>query len=218
MRKVIKKVVEPLVKKAFFKYYATSREYTYKNITVSVHPDVFPPHFTISTKILLDFLSRKDLKNKTLLELGCGSGIISLFCASKEAKVTASDINTIALKKLKEASKKHKLRVECINSDLFDAISQVYFDFIIINPPYYPKKPKNVKEMAWFCGEKFEYFDKLFKQLTSINCDNILMILSEDCNIKKIKQIASINELKFSLVLEKTVLLEKNYIYKIITK
>ena len=66
---------------------------------------MFPPHYTISTKILLDYISNLDLKNKTLLELGCGSGIISLFAASKGALVTASDINKKALKALENSAK-----------------------------------------------------------------------------------------------------------------
>ncbi|WP_237274900.1 methyltransferase [Tenacibaculum ovolyticum] len=216
MKRLIKKIIEPIFKKLFFKYYSKSRKYAYKGISVNIHPEVFPPHFTISTKILLDFLEGKDLKDKTLLELGCGSGIISLFCASKRAEVTASDINNIALKNLKEASIANGLPIEVIHSNLFDTISKTHFDYIIINPPYYPKTPKNIKEQAWFCGENFEYFERLFKQLaTEINFENIFMILSEDCNMLKIKNIALVNKLQLSCVLEKSVFLEKNFIYKI---
>ncbi|WP_163111277.1 methyltransferase, partial [Acinetobacter baumannii] len=67
------------------------------DITIKIHPDVFPPQLTFSTKILLDFVNEMNLDNKTFLELGCGSGIISLLAAKKKALVTASDINQTAL-------------------------------------------------------------------------------------------------------------------------
>ena len=192
------------------------RKYRYQNIEVIVYPEVFPPHFTISTKLLLDFINSIDLKGKNVLELGCGSGIISLLAASKGALVTASDINKTALEALKKASVKNALPVQIINSNLFDKLHEKHFDYIIINPPYYPKAPKNDKQHAWFCGENFEYFEKLFEQLPSyIEHSEVLMILSEDCDLEKISTIAQQYDLKFKKVLEKKVMTETNYIYKV---
>ncbi len=219
MRNFIKKITEPLLKKIFFKYYSKSRVYVYKGICVTVHPEVFPPHFTISTKIFLDFLSKQNLNGKSVLELGCGSGIISLLCASKGAIVTASDINKIALQKLKEASAANDLAVDVIYSNLFESISSTFFDYIIINPPYYPKTPKNTKEEAWFCGENFEYFENLFHQLsTKLQFKNTLMILSQDCDLKRIQTISSNYNLKMQLIVKKRKFFEENYIYTINVK
>ena len=217
MRKFIKKITHPFLKLGLRLYYWKPRTFCYNNICIKVHPDVFPPQLTFSTKILLDFVGDLNLKNKSLLELGCGSGIISLLAAKKEANVTASDINQTALAFLETNASKNNLIVKTVLSDLFQNIENPAFDFIIINPPYYPKKPKNVKEQAWFCGEKFEYFDKLFLQLpcnlsSETNC---FMILSQDCEIEKIKAIALKNTLAFELVLEKKELVETNYIFRI---
>ncbi|VXB18185.1 Methyltransferase [Flavobacterium sp. 9AF] len=216
MRKFIKKITHPFLKYALKVYYHKPRKYCYDSICVQVHPKVFPPHLTFSTKILLDFIQPLDLKDKTFLELGCGSGIIALIAAKKGALVTATDINQTALNYLDKNAKKNNLTVEITYSDLFDSITKHSFDYIIINPPYYPKKPKNIKENAWFCGENFEYFEKLFHQLRNRNnLQNIFMILSEDCDLKKIKSIASKNNFTFHLVESKTVFKEKNYIYLI---
>jgi release factor glutamine methyltransferase len=217
IRKFIKHITHPILKFLTENYFSKTRNYSYKGITVKVVPSVFPPHHTISTKILLDYISPLDLKNKTLLELGCGSGIISLFAASKGAIVTASDINPIALDALKIASKKNNASISILKSDLFDAIKSKSFDYIIINPPYYPKNPENIKEQAWFCGEDFEYFKKAFQQISKRNDTSVLMILSQDCNIEKINNIATAHNLKLTCVLEKKVLAEKNYIFKIET-
>ncbi|WP_044400360.1 methyltransferase [Lacinutrix sp. Hel_I_90] len=215
MLKKLKKIIFPLAKLVFNTYHLRERNYVYEDIEVAICAEVFPPHFTISTKILLDYLKPLNLKNKTFLELGCGSGIISLFAASKGAKVTASDINQIAIDALKEASLKNEIDLHVVYSDLFDNLEEQTFEYIIINPPYYPKAPKNDKERAWFCGEDFEYFKKLFAQLFEHLALNTWMILSEDCEIEHIKQLASKNGLAFKLMLQKSVVNEKNYIFSI---
>lgn len=84
MRSFIKKITHPFLKFGLKLYYFKPRKYCYETICVKVHSDVFPPHLTFSTKILLDFIKPLELKNKTFLELGCGSGIISLLAAKKE--------------------------------------------------------------------------------------------------------------------------------------
>ena len=215
MRRLLKKITHPFLKFLYKKHFSKPRKYTYDNIEVLVKPGVFPPNFTFSTKILLNFIKPLDLKGKTVLELGCGSGILSLFASSKGANVTASDINKVALTALDEASKKNNLEVSTIYSDLFSNIEKTSFDYIIINPPYYPKNAKNIKEKAWFCGENFEYFEKLFQQLLHRQDNNVFMILSEDCNIEKIKQIASKYKFILNCVFEKKVMVEKYFIFKI---
>ncbi|WP_298508344.1 methyltransferase [uncultured Kordia sp.] len=215
MVKKLKKHLFPIAKFFFDKYTLKKRKYTYEGITVKISAEVFPPHFTISTKILLEYIKPLNLTDTNFLELGCGSGIISLFAASKGANVTASDINQIAIKELKDASVKNEISLNVLYSDLFENLSDQQFDYIIINPPYYPKAPQNDKELAWFCGENFEYFEKLFAQLPNHLAPNTWMILSEDCEIDHIKQLATKNGLSFELILEKSVVKEKNYIFRI---
>tara|TARA_B110000240_G_scaffold196303_1_gene248142 strand:- start:3994 stop:4650 length:657 start_codon:yes stop_codon:yes gene_type:complete len=215
MVKKLKKIIFPIAKFAFDIYNLKQRNYTYNGIEVVISAEVFPPHFTISTKILLDYIKPLNITDKSFLELGCGSGVISLFAGSKGANVTASDINQIAIDMLKEASSKNKIPVNVVYSDLFESLSNQTFEYIIINPPYYPKAPQNDKECAWFCVEDFEYFKKLFAQLPKHIAPNTWMILSEDCEIEHIKKLAAKNGLSFALMLEKSVLKEKNYIFSI---
>ncbi|MEO5776428.1 MAG: methyltransferase [Flavobacterium sp.] len=216
MRQLLKKIALPFLKLGLRLYYWKPRTFCYDNICIKVHSEVFPPHLTFSTNILLAFVNKLDLQNKSFLELGCGSGIISLLAAKKGADVTASDVNQIALDFLETNASKNNLKLKIINSDLFDNIKNQTFDYIIINPPYYPKTPKNIKEHAWYCGENFDYFERLFVQLPNyLAISNCYMILSQDCDIEKIKAIALRNAMTFEVVLENTALVETNYIFKI---
>lgn len=217
MRNFIKKITHPFLKLGLKMYYFRPRKYCYGNICIKVHSDVFPPHLTLSTKILLDFIKPLDIKDKTFLELGCGSGIISLLASKKGAKVYSSDINKTAINFLDENAKENKLSITTIYSDLFDSIENIAFNYIIINPPYYPKHPKNIKEKAWFCGENFEYFEKLFSQLPQFlsNKTNCYIILSEDCDLEKIKTIALKNGMALDIIFKTIVFSEKNYIFKV---
>lgn len=217
MRALLKKITHPFLKFGLNWYYSKPRKYNYENSFVLVHPDVFPPQLTFSTKMLLDFIKPITLQNKSLLELGCGSGIISIYAANKGAIVTATDINVTALEYLKKSVEENKVALEVLESNLFEKLENKKFDYIIINPPYYPKNPKSVKEKAWFCGENFDYFEMLFMQLPKFLSDinQTYMILSEDCELEKIKAIALKNEIAFELILEKKVLAEKNYIFKL---
>lgn len=199
------------------KYFSKERNYSYKGYEFVVLPDVFQPYFTLSTKILLNFLGKKKLQNKSLLELGCGTGIISAYTALMGAKVASSDINPEALKNARINAAKHNIDTTIIHSDLFKDIESQIFNFIIINPPYYPKDAQNDKEKAWFCGANFEYFERLFNEIKPYQNEEseVYMILSIDCELEKIQSIGLKNQINMDEVLKIKKWGEWNYIYKL---
>ncbi len=219
MKQLLKKIIHPFFKTYYNWYQKKPRKYVYKKIYTIVQPTVFSPKNTVSTKVFLDYISTLDLKNKNVLELGCGSGIISIFCASKKAKVTASDINEVAISSLLSVGLEQGFVIDTIVSDLFQNINSKTYDYIFINPPYYPKKPKNIEEKAWFCGENFEYFHNLFSQLKENTLKNtkVLMILSDACDLLNIQKIAKNNNLLLEKLFTKKLSFEINYIFKIVT-
>ena len=220
MKPSLKKITSPFLQWWFKKYYSKPRSFSYQNIEITISSGVFPPQYTFSTKILLKYLQVLDLKGRTFLELGCGSGIISLLAAKKGAIVTATDINETALNQLEKSAIKNGLNLQIVKSDLFKNINEFHFDYIFINPPYYPKEPTSIEENAWFCGENFEYFVKLFQQLPKFveSKSEIIMILSKDCNIKKIQTIAQNNHLDLNLIKIEKSFWETNYLFKILGK
>ncbi len=210
------KFLHPILKKVAKIYLSKPRNYTYQGIIVKVLPGVFHPGLFFSTKVVIEFLEKLDLSGKKVLELGAGSGLVSIYCSQKGAKVTASDISPVAVEGLKVNTLNNDEQITIVLSDLFDKLNAGDFDIILINPPYYPKNPRSIEDQAWFCGEQFEYFQKLFQQLKTINTNcKAYMVLSEDCDLTKIMSIAERNGLTHKQVFSKKVNVEENYVFEI---
>ena len=134
--------------------------------------------------------------------------------------MTASDINPHAIQAIKESTLQNKLNISIIESDLFNNIKLQEFDYIIINPPYFPRDPVDYWEKAFYCGSNFEYFHQLFEQIIPYLSQNtkIIMILNEQCNIEAILDIASKYTLSLLLVESPIQSREKQYIFEIYKK
>ncbi|MCI4434353.1 MAG: methyltransferase [Thermoplasmata archaeon] len=85
------------------------------------------------TLLLLDNISPRG----KILEVGAGSGYISLELAKRGFDVTATDIDEDAISHMEYVSKMEKLNIRIVKSDLFENI-EGEFDTIIFNPPYLP--------------------------------------------------------------------------------
>src|SRR5258708_1974221 len=128
MGRSIKYIVDRLYRPLLVRYLSSTRTYSYKGIRLLVPPEVFHPGFFFSTRLLLRHISRQLLQGQSLLELGAGSGLISLFAAQKGAVVTAIDINPTAIEYLESNSSRNRLPIVIIRSDLFSQIPKQPFD------------------------------------------------------------------------------------------
>ena len=71
-----------------------------------------------------------------VLDLGCGSGVCSVFCAPKAREVIAVDISAAAVRNTEENCRKLGLgNVTALQSDMFSRV-EGKFDLILANPPY----------------------------------------------------------------------------------
>jgi release factor glutamine methyltransferase len=217
MRQTIKYLTTRLYKPLLVKYLSATRTYTYKGIRLVIPPAVFHPGFFFSTRLLLRYVDSLPLQNKSFLEPGAGSGLISLYAARKGAIVTATDINPVAISFLENNRRTNRLQIGIIQSDLFTKIPRQAFDIIAINPPYYKKQPRTVAEYAWYCGERGEYFEHLFKDLHNyIHAKSVvLMVLCDGCDIQMIKDIAAQYNFKLNCVQTKKNWVETNFIFQI---
>ena len=78
----------------------------------------------------------KDLGS--VLEIGCGSGIVSIHMAKNENTVTSVDINPKAVKATKFNAKQNSVNIEVIQGNMFEELQYRKFNSIVCNPPYLP--------------------------------------------------------------------------------
>lgn len=87
---------------------------------------------------LLFEVIEKQKKVENALDMGTGSGILSLELAKHAKNVIAVDINKEAIKEFNKIIKKNQIKkIKTINSDLFSKVTGK-FDLIVFNPPYIP--------------------------------------------------------------------------------
>ncbi len=199
-------------------YIRRERPYRYGGLQLQVPPGVFHPGIFFSTPILLDFLQKQVLKGQKILDLGTGSGVLALFAAKQQAQVTAVDLHPLAVETTRRNAVQNALELQTVESDLLDKLPPQHFDRVLVNPPYYPKKPDNLAEHAFFAGAHLEYFERLFRNLPAYlhAQSRVWMILSEDCALQEIEKMASGNGLRWNIVLEKQKWGERFYLVELI--
>ena len=219
MRKFFKRIVAFFLVPLTRWYLRKERTFAYNGITIHIFPGVFHPGFFHSTRFILSYLNDQPLVGKSFLELGCGSGLISIIAAKAGANVTASDLSLKAIENTKYNAKVNHTVLKIVHSDLFDNIDKIPFDWIVINPPYYARKPESEQDLAWHCGENFEYFRKLFLSLGDYTHPGteVIMVLTKGADVSSIETIAVENGFEFELLKENPVFFdEKDFLYRII--
>ena len=91
-------------------------------------------------------------RGERVLEMGCGTGIISVHCARNGAGVTAVDVNPNAVECTRRNASANGVDVEVLHSDLFSDV-EGEFNLILFNPPYLPVMETGELETAWSGGE-----------------------------------------------------------------
>ncbi|WP_298276299.1 HemK2/MTQ2 family protein methyltransferase [Ferroplasma sp.] len=118
-----------------------------------------------------------------VLEMGAGTGIISINLALQGHTVTAVDISQDAVELIKHNAGINKVSIEVIESDLFQNIHGKY-DTLIFNPPYLPVENESPQ---WAGGS--DGFAVTGRFLASADkylnrCGNIYIILSDLTDIE----------------------------------
>ena len=107
----------------------------YKGIVIYTHPEVYEP--AEDTFLLAENL---DIQRKDeVLEIGTGTGLITIYTAQRTRKVVATDINEHAIKcALKNTIFNRTYNIELRKGNLFEPVEGEKFDLILFNTPYLP--------------------------------------------------------------------------------
>jgi len=125
---------------------------TVRGIPIIVFPGVFHPTLFLSTPLLLDAIDEFKLESRPfVLDLGTGTGICAIYTAVRGARVTATDINPVAVRCARVNALINNLedRVRVLEGDLFQPVKNDRFDLVMFNPPYYEGKPRDWADYAW---------------------------------------------------------------------
>ena len=118
------------------------------DIDIAEDPEVYPP--SDDSILLIESLDIR--KGEKVLEIGCGSGVVSIHCAVNGAVVSCGDINLHAVELTRRNALKNNVDLDVRDTDVYSAFPERY-DTIIFNLPYLPVQEEGELAKAWSGGE-----------------------------------------------------------------
>jgi len=124
----------------------------FRDMEFEVSEGVYQPRE--DSYLAAEHLWKQEIAGKKVLEVGTGSGFLSVICAKKGAEVDAADINPEALEDAERNAEENNVEIKLFRSDLFEKVEERY-DIIIFNAPYLPgeSEDQTMEEKAWEGGE-----------------------------------------------------------------
>lgn len=116
-------------------------------IEIGSDPEVYPP--SEDSILLIESLDVRP--GERVLEVGCGSGVVSIHCAVNGCDVTAVDVNPRAVDLAHANVEANGLSFPVLESDVYDNVEGV-FDTIVFNLPYLPVDEEGLLAKAWSGG------------------------------------------------------------------
>ena len=157
--------------------------FQYKNFSIETDDNVYEP--SEDTYLLISALETIVLKKSSkVLEVGCGTGIISISLSFKVTSVVACDINSYAVRLASSNVERNRCdNVKVVESDLFSNVSGK-FDMIVFNTPYLPQDSDEVVSgeinHAWDGGlDGRKVIDRFLLGVSSFLSDNGYIVFLE---------------------------------------
>ena len=117
------------------------------SISILSDPEVYPP----SEDSILFIESLKVSEGERVLEIGCGSGVVSIHCARNGCEVTSGDINPRAVELTRRNAELNSVDIDVRKTDVYSNIDG-RFDTILFNLPYLPVDEEGLLAKSWSGG------------------------------------------------------------------
>ena len=188
-----------------------------------IPPTVFHPSLFFSSKYLGSCVARMKLEGKSVLDMGCGSGLLSLVAASKGADVTAVDINSAAVGATQENARLNALegRVFPLEGNLFEPIPPGRrYDLVLFNPPFYNGQPANEADVAWRAGEDYAVLRAFAGSLGTFLAEGAeaVLVLSTIMDIPRVRSVFSGEGFSWNVEASRRFLFERLMIVRLTPK
>ena len=135
-KKLIKKNLDRRLKREPFERILNKK--IFRDFELDINSNTFSPRN--ETELLIDIIIDMKLNPRKILELGTGSGAISIALMKNfpEAKCIATDINLNSLELAKQNARKNQVldKINFICCNWLDIFVNFDFDIILANPPY----------------------------------------------------------------------------------
>lgn len=162
----IRRYIQPWVIRLWLRKSGTRiRRTRVAGFDLEIAPSVFHPRRFGSSAILGSFLETLDLEGKDCLDMGTGSGVLGLIAVRKGARVTAVDVNPVAVDCAVLNAKRNGLSMEVLSADLFDGVDERTFDYVVWNLPFFAADPENAAEQAFWAGSHFDLVVRFSRDL-----------------------------------------------------
>lgn len=179
-------------------------------VPILTHPQVMSPRYSYSSRFIIN--NWGELKGKTVLDVGTGSGILAVFAALQGATfVLGVDINNYAVESARESVKLNCLEknVRVLQSNLFSEIkgSGLFFDRIIFNAPFWnrPANPEIPLTLALY-DENYSLTSQFLEEAANyLSPDGlILLAFSRQDDIQLLDELIASSPLKILSQIEET--------------
>lgn len=130
-------------------------KYYYKDVQVELAPEVYEP--AEDSELLAGELESHMRPGISVLDMGCGAGLLGVLAAKAGAVVTAADINPTAVELAQRNAVGNGVKIKAICSDLFEKVAGT-FDMIVFNPPYLPDNDDVPGSETWAMRDVLERF------------------------------------------------------------
>ena len=177
-------------------------------IPLLILPDVFNPTLFVTGELFIRAI-KKEMEGEegkgeamTVLDMGVGSGVLSIAAARCGGSITAVDLNTSAVRCTCINALLNDVPMDVRRSDLFQALSGEKFDLILFSPPLFRGTPKDNLHMAFYSDGAV---DRFLQQLTDhLTPDGrALLLISDMAHFHQFDRLLQQNDLLCETVVER---------------
>ncbi len=152
-----------------------------------------------------------------VLEIGSGSGLVSIACALNGSSVDSVDVNKDAVDCTLRNASVNDVELNAYQSSLFSGVpKENVYDTIIFNPPYLPTNDSLPGGEQWNGGEDgFQIIRPFLMEAPShlAKAGSIFIVISSQTDVLKLMK--EFPELEFSSMGEESFFFEKIFVFRV---